>query len=85
MTKQPLRSLDALTLKTTYPDCVPYGVTTAGDLCMITTAEIVQLVFAANKLASEGSWELHGSPVHDGNRFHQWMVRNKRSRQPRLP
>jgi hypothetical protein len=80
MTRQQLRSLDLLALKSTYPDGDPYDLTIAGDFCVISAGEPIHLAFAANKLAAEGGWELHGSPAHDGNRFHQWMVKKKKPR-----
>jgi hypothetical protein len=84
MTRQ-LRPLDELGVegvKSTFLDGGPYDLTFAGGYCIISAGSPIHLAFAANKLTVEGGWVLHGSPVHDGNRFHQWMVKRGKGKDP---
>ncbi len=62
MTRQQLRALDMVALKSTYPDGDPYDLTIAGDFCIISTGETIHLAFAANKLAAEGGGNCTGHP-----------------------
>jgi hypothetical protein len=82
MTRQ-LRPLDELGVhgvKSTYLDGGPYDLTIAGGFCIVSAGTPIHLAFAVNKLSVDGGWVLHGSPAHDGNRFHQWMIKEKKKR-----
>jgi hypothetical protein len=77
---RPLDELGIKGVKSTYLDGGPYDLTFAGGYCIISSTTAIHLAFAANKLSVEGGWTLHGSPVHDGHRFHQWMVKTAKEK-----
>ncbi len=65
----------------TEPSGDPFDITVADSFCIVSASTPLQLAYAVNKLATDQQWQLHGSPAHDGDRYHQWMTRPRSNAQ----